>query len=277
MWPRTDTGVYLVLRKVNQELSNFMSHKWPLRDTFLKISSAMMIIVSMSTSGCATTGDDGVWPRIVTNSHASVKQKSVWIPLAAAAFFAATSADHEVSEWAIEHQPMFGSTENASDWSDWLSNGLVASALITSLAQRDDNYHPVVTDLFTLSAAYAFTAGTKQVADRTRPDRTNDLSFPSLHAASAFSAAQITNRNLSALETSRAGMVKVGLFAFASASAWARVEAARHYPSDVLAGAAIGSFFAGVGNAFLEDRENVKVSYVPTMDGGELRIHWLFR
>lgn len=269
--------VYLVLGGGYHELRNCMSYGWPAHDTFLKISSVMMIIVSMGTSGCATTGDDGVWPRIVTNSHASVKQKSVWIPLAAAAFFAATSADHEVSEWAIEHQPIFGSTENASDWSDWLSNGLVASALITSLAQRDDVYQPLVTDLLTLSGAYAFTAATKQVADRTRPDRTNNLSFPSLHASSAFSAAQIMNRNLSTLETSRVGMVKVGLFAFASASAWARVEAARHYPSDVLAGAAIGNFFAGIGNAFLEERENVSVSYVPTMDGGELRIQWLFR
>lgn len=236
-----------------------------------------MIIVILSTTGCATTGENGVWSGIVSSSRSSVKQKSVWIPLAAAAIVAATSVDRDVSEWAVEHQPVFGSTDNANDWSDWLSNGLVASALITSFARRDDSYQPLVTDVLALGSAYAFSTGIKRAADRTRPDNSNDLSFPSQHATSAFFAAQVTARNLSAMESPYLGPIQASLFTLASASAWARVEAARHYPSDVLAGAAIGNFFAGVGNAFLKDRENVKVSYAPTGDGGELRIQWLFR
>ncbi len=253
------------------------SHHWPLHGTSLKICLMLMIIVILSTGGCATGGDNGVWRRLVDNSHSSIKQKSVWVPLAAAAVLAATSADREISEWAIEHQPVFGSTDNASDWSDWLANGLVAAALFTSFVQRDEEYQPLVTDVFALGGAYVFSSMVKGVAERTRPDGTSDLSFPSLHATWAFSAAQIAAREVSTFETPYAGAIQVGLFTLASASAWARVEAARHYPSDVLVGAAIGNFFAGIGNACLEKRKNVMVSYAPTQDGGALMIQWLFR
>jgi hypothetical protein len=201
----------------------------------------------------------------------------VWIPLAAAAIIAATSVDNDVSEWAIEHQPVFGSADNAINWSDWLSNGLVASALFTSFAQRDDSYQPLVTDVLALGGAYAFSAGMKRVADRTRPDRSDDLSLPSQHATSAFFGAQITVRNLSTMGSPYLGPIQATLFTLASASAWARIEAGRHYPSDILTGAAIGNFFAGMGNAFLKEREDLQVSYAPTWDGGELRIQWLFR
>lgn len=243
----------------------------------LNIRLTITALAILATSGCATTGGDGFWHELGEHSYSSVKKKSVWIPLAAAAVFGATSADHEVSEWAIEHQPVFGSTGSAADWSDILSNGLVLSALITSFIQREDDYQPLKTDLLALGSAYYFTAGMKKVADRTRPDGSNRLSFPSLHASSAFSAAQVTARNLSAYDTSHPRAIRTGLFALASGAAWARVEAARHYPADVLAGAAIGNFFASIGNAFIADRENVAVSYAPTPDGGELRVQWVFK
>ena len=237
----------------------------------------MLAIAAIGAGGCATVGDDSVWSQVVTNSQSSIKQKSVWVPLAAAAVFAATNADHEVSDRAIEHKPIFGSTENAADWADGLSTGLVASAVVTSFALRDDNYQPLVTDLLALGSAYAFSAGMKRAVGRTRPDGWNDLSFPSLHATSAFAGANITARNLATLDVGNADFIQPVLVAFATASAWGRIEGARHYPSDVLAGAAIGNFFAGVANAFVEDRRAVSVSYVPTIDGGELMVAWKFR
>ena len=242
-----------------------------------KMRISITVLALLVTSGCASTGNNGFWHELGEHSYSSVKQKSVWMPLAAAAVFGATSADHEVSEWAIEKQPIFGSTNGASNWSDILSNGLVLSALVTSFMQREEGFEPLKTDLLALGSAYYFTAGMKKVADRTRPDGSNRLSFPSLHASSAFSAAQVTARNISAYDTSHPRAIRTGLFALASGAAWARVEAARHYPADVLAGAAIGNFFASIGNAFIADRENVAVSYVPTPDGGELRVQWLFK
>ena len=237
----------------------------------------VMLIITAGTSGCATTGGNGFWERLATHSRASVQQESVWIPLAAAAVFAGTSADEEVSEWAVDRNPVFGSPSNAGTWSDWLSGSVVATALVTSFAWRDEANQPITTDLFILGSAYAFSDGMKRVADRTRPDEKNDLSFPSLHATMAFTGARIAARNFSTRNTRYGQAIRIGLFTFASASAWGRVEAEKHYPADVLAGAAVGNFFAGVGNAFLEDRKNVTVSFSPTFDGGVLRIHWLFQ
>ena len=242
-----------------------------------KIVPVVMSLVLLGSSGCATTGNEGGWTRVVASAKSSVSRKSVWIPLAAAAAFAATSADDEVSEWAIEHQPVFGSKENADDWAGRLSKGLVASALITSFAKRDDAYQPLTTDIWALGGAYAVTAGIKELAGRTRPDGVNDRAFPSSHATAAFAGATITTRNLSPPGSRYRPAVRAGLFTLATASAWARIESARHFPSDVLAGAAIGNFFAGMGNAFLASRENVSVTYAPTDDGGELRLQWLFR
>jgi membrane-associated phospholipid phosphatase len=64
-------------------------------------------------------------------------------------------------------------------------------------------------------------------------------SFPSGHATSAFTAATLIERN-SGLAF---GIPAYGLAAF---TAFQRVEEGRHYPSDVLAGAAIGTFWASV-------------------------------
>ena len=72
----------------------------------------------------------------------------------------------------------------------------------------------------------------KVVAQRTRPDGTT-LSFPSGHSASAFATASVLQAELG---------WKVGIPAY-GAAAWvaaSRVQAKRHYLSDVIAGATIG-------------------------------------
>lgn len=79
-----------------------------------------------------------------------------------------------------------------------------------------------------MSAAYVL----QRSVERERPDGTDDLSFPSMHATSAFSGAAFLQR--------RYGW-DVGLPAYLSASyvGWSRVNAEKHYVSDVLASAAL--------------------------------------
>ncbi len=259
-----------------RHLINRTQRGGPLRLCETRTLPLMILVIMAGTSGCATTGDDGFWERLAVHSRTSIQQESVWVPLAAAAVFAGTSADEEVSEWAVDRNPVFGSPSNAGTWSDWLSGSVVATALITSFAWRDEANQPITTDLFILGSAYAFSDAMKRVADRTRPDEKNDLSFPSLHATMAFTGARIAARNFSTRDTRYGKAIRIALFTFASGSAWGRVEAEKHYPADVLAGAAVGNFFAGVGNGFLEDRESITVSYAPMFDGGVLQVHWLF-
>lgn len=82
----------------------------------------------------------------------------------------------------------------------------------------------------------------KWATDRTRPDgerRRSNSSFPSSHAANAAAVALVLARRF------RRGAA--GFFALAAVVAFSRVYLNRHYPSDVLAGAALGLFGAWAG------------------------------
>jgi membrane-associated phospholipid phosphatase len=93
----------------------------------------------------------------------------------------------------------------------------------------------------------------KIATDRTRPDG-GHLSFPSGHAASAFTGAAFLQR--------RYGW-KLGVPAYLLAGyvGYSRVESKRHYTSDVVAGAAIG---IAANLVFTHPREHVSV----TLDAG---------
>ena len=73
----------------------------------------------------------------------------------------------------------------------------------------------------------------KFTAARTRPDRSDDHSFPSGHSASAFATATVLQKEFG---------WKAGIPAYAVAGwvAASRVQMQRHYISDVLAGATLG-------------------------------------
>jgi membrane-associated phospholipid phosphatase len=88
----------------------------------------------------------------------------------------------------------------------------------------------------------AVTSGLKGAVARQRPGSSSSRSFPAGHASAAFAAATLLYRD--------AGPV-VGVPAFAAAGyvGVSRVEGARHYPSDVLGGAAVGALCAGVVDA----------------------------
>ena len=64
---------------------------------------------------------------------------------------------------------------------------------------------------------------------------------------------------------------QIGNLVTATAVGWARVEGEKHFPSDVLAGAALGYFLnAFVHDAFLGLPEDTRFGFVvfPTIDGG---------
>jgi membrane-associated phospholipid phosphatase len=88
----------------------------------------------------------------------------------------------------------------------------------------------------------------KHASGRTRPNGESDLSFPSGHAAASSSFATMTIANLcqSGLSPPSRRVLATGVGALAVGTSWARIEAGEHYPSDVLAGAALGHFVSVV-------------------------------
>ncbi len=64
--------------------------------------------------------------------------------------------------------------------------------------------------------------------------------------------------------------IQVGNFVLATADAWARIEGKKHFPSDVLAGAALGHFLtAFIHDAFLglPESKGFAVSITPARGG----------
>lgn len=171
--------------------------------------------------------------------------------------------DAELSDWAREETPLFGSTARARSVSDALGQATelayVTTGLLTPSGATPGEWSLNKAKGFAVGyAAYAGTEGVtnalKEATERRRPDASNRLSFPSGHASRAALFATLAERNLDYLPLTpvAAASDRAALGTLVAGTAWARVEAGKHYPSDVLAGAALGHFLgAFVNDAFL--------------------------
>jgi len=161
--------------------------------------------------------------------------------------------DERASDWAVKHNPVFGSEEAAKDASDYIRDGLLAETYVTALLtpSGDDPKSIALAKikggLVEGAGLWAVSAATDELKDavgRERPDGSSVRSFPSGHTSAAFGGARLSNRNLDAIEMHpglRNTFKSINLAA-ASTVGWARVEGEKHYPADVLAGAALGNF-----------------------------------
>jgi membrane-associated phospholipid phosphatase len=107
----------------------------------------------------------------------------------------------------------------------------------------------------------AYTGILKHTVQRTRPDGSDSLSFPSGHTSNAFSIATIAQHHYG-------WRVGVPAYALAGAIGLSRIERDRHHLSDVVAGATIG-FLVGRTVSRLDGQEAAKkrfVSIAPATD-----------
>jgi membrane-associated phospholipid phosphatase len=212
--------------------------------------------------GCASTQGDrrehGIGNRLPSARQwrdaaaNAARHPGTWAPVIGAAIIAAGSWDGDISDWAVKERPVFGSWEAAQDASDILRSsahvGMVASALavpsgddrwLSSMAWRMAWEH-----LGVMAASYT-TDPIKRWTDRKRPNG-GPGSFPSWHAtrAAAYTGMGYRNLDLVKLRPAFRRSTQFILASIAAGTAWARVEAGQHYPTDVLAGAALGNFVA---------------------------------
>lgn len=202
------------------------------------------------------------WSRLGEAVAEAALAPETWAPLAGAVVFRVTDLDDNLSNWAIDHHPFFGSRKGADRGSDLLRGATVAAYAITALATPsggDDEWalnkiKGGAVGVSAFMATNSLTGLLKGTVERTRPDGSDTESFPSGHASDAAVFATLASRNLDYLPLSsfQRRSCRMGLTALTAGTAWARVEAGKHFPSDVMAGAALGHFVSAIFNdAFL--------------------------
>jgi hypothetical protein len=253
------------------------------RDAVFRLVNGALL--AFLVSGCASLTERGYWGaaagwpdghRLASSAVKAARNPNTWIPAAGALVFGVTSLDDKVSDNAIDNAPIFG--RHAESASDTLRDIAVASYLVTAIVAPSDTLKSRFDGLLvggtTLLVDRALVDGLKQVTDRERPDGSNNRSWPSGHTSLAAVSANMTVGNLNYVNMPRWARLtaNVGLYGTAAATGWARVEAGKHFPSDVLAGYAIGSFLARFAyDAFLESEDvgpPVSISVTPLPDGG---------
>jgi hypothetical protein len=263
---------------------------------FLSIVFSNLLFVS----GCGTLengwrwGQDAFWPidfnRIGRAAHDAFFDPQTLVPLGGALVFAIDDFDERVSDWAVKHNPIFNSVDDAKDASDYLKDALEAEVLITALATPggDDSGQWAYSKLRGLGVEFVAACVTTGVTDsikdatnRERPDKSSKRSFPSAHASGAFCYMTLANRNIDSIDMPGAlkPPLKIGNFLLASGVVWARVEGQRHYPSDVLAGVALGRFLTVfIHDALMNLPEDGGVDFVvfPAKNGAGVAMSFRF-
>jgi hypothetical protein len=261
---------------------------------------AVASVLSLS-AGCGTLengrgwGQDALWPvdgqRVAQAAYDAFMSPATLVPLTGALAIRIGDMDQRLSDWAADHTPVFGSPSHAGLVSDYLRDTLILEALamplLTPSGDALDEWVPAksrgyAVELGAIGAVGAATESLKVGMHRHRPDGTDDMSFPSGHTSAAFSCATLANRNLEsteALEDVRPALV-IANTVLAATVGWARVEAGKHYPSDVLFGAALGHFLtAFIHDAFMNlpaDRKQVDFDVFALENGAGIEVAFRF-
>lgn len=275
----------------------------PVRDAGRSSSPVVYLLALMLlclVCGCGTMeggrgwGQDALWPvnldRVGRAAHDAFFHPGTLVPLAGAAVFAIDDFDERTSDWAVKHNPIFGSEDNAGDASDALRDVLRVEVLATALATPSGDtssqwliakLRGLAVELGAVGATGALTSWGKDATGRERPDESDDRSFPSGHASTSASYATLANRNLEYIEPLEdiRPVLAAANTALVLGTGWARVEARRHFPSDVLAGVALGHFVtAFIHDAFMNLPEDgsVELATFVLEDGAGLALSFRF-
>jgi hypothetical protein len=225
---------------------------------------AVLLVAAAWLGGCSTCfgkphGGGCLIPsgeRILWAAKRAALDPYTWAPAAGAlAFGIAEDWDHEVSDWARREQPIFGGSAGQAGRAS--RNATIGLSLATAMATPSgcnwglNKAKVVAVQTYSALAPQIITRELKKATDRVRPNGRDDLSFPSSIAAEAAGWAASGRRNVRAMSIPRGYRTALeGCFTTLTAlTAWSRVENGAHYPSDCLAGVAIGNFTS----LFLQD------------------------
>lgn len=164
-----------------------------------------------------------------------------------------SSLDKEISDWAVDNTPVYGSERTANKMSDYFRTWS-GYAMAVSPGTADERLQRFAI----AESSRKIILRMKDEVGRERPDGTNRLSMPSGHTATTT-----VQGNLSSF--------KIFHDVIPALTGWARVEANRHYPSDVIAGYAIAKMML----EFQSDDDNSFI--VPNIGNDEIGFYYSLR
>lgn len=247
--------------------------------------SAGLMALLLVGAGCSSVGG-GLTPHwsqpaaerqsLSSAARSAARSPGTWIPLIAAAALTLGTFDEDLSDWASEEQPLFG--RRAANRSDLLQDLAVSGALVSALIAPADSTGARLQNLATsagiLLADGAVVEGLKSATSRERPNGRNDLSFPSGHTSLAATGAVLLQRNLlsAPLPAGSRRALRWGAFGLAGATGWARLEAGKHFATDVLVGYALGHFVGELLHRWLVPANRVTLDLQPSPEGATLTV-----
>jgi hypothetical protein len=220
------------------------------------------------------------WKKVKESAWNALKSPEIWIPAATALALQLNDYDERISDWALRHHPLFSNEDDANDASDNLLTATYVAYGVSFLAAPSGPIDGDWTLAKTKALGVGLTAssltgvttnGLKDSTGRDRPNNQNDSSFPSAHTSQSAVFAILADRNVRTMAIPRWAKItsKVSLTALPLATGWARVEAAKHYPADILAGMSLGHFFGiFINDAFMGiDQEMFQLTIQPSREG----------
>ena len=266
----------------------------------IRLAALVAALSAAGLTACSTLpeaqawGEDATlrpgWQRAATSAVTAVSSPSFWLPLAGAAVFQVDGWDRKVSNWARRRTPVFGPEQNAVDWSDRLRSASAFAWAATAIATPggpgtgewlEDKARGALVGLAAIGATDEESALLKNAAARERPNGQDRESMPSSHASRSAVLTELGRRDLDWIDMSPGARwaLDSGLTALTLGTAWARVEAGFHYPSDTLVGMAISDFNgAFFDEAFLGSppRARTALAIEPMRGGASLEVRIAF-
>ncbi len=158
-----------------------------------------------------------------------------------AASFVAKNSDLNFREMRFNHLPHFHN--RTDDFLQFSPMVVMFGMKAFGVESRNSWGRMIVSDVFSAALMAGVVNGLKHGVRKTRPDNSNDVSFPSGHTATAFMCATMLHHEYKHLSP----WVSICGYTAASCTGVMRMVNNKHWLSDVMAGAGIGIFTTEMG------------------------------
>lgn len=173
------------------------------------------------------------------------------------------SLDEQIQNNWKDHQQM---SRPISETGNFLGSGVATALIIGSQYYWDDNRNHWKSHARTFFWEVGFVEILKIVNARTRPDLSDTRSFPSGHTATAFATA-------TALSYAYGWKAAALAYPLAALVATSRIADNKHWASDVVGGAFIGTLVARA--SFVETDSNSKTHWLPALDSESISLNFI--